>query len=393
MFHKPLRRVPEAYRHAGDQRKSAMMGEPSQGAVVIASYSLARQILRSGVVRQAGFKADLLERFAGKAHMPVLFQEGEAHQKQRTATARFFAPRTVTTRYRALIERQAQALLDPLRASGSAELDQMSLSMAVSVMAEIVGLTDSSQAGMSRRLGSFFAREPAGLRAFVTFVVNQLRMLAFYTKDVKPAIAARRGAPREDVISHLLGQGCSDREILTECVTYGAAGMATTREFIVMAAWHLFERADLKARFLAADEGARIAILEEILRLEPVVGALHRRTSAELILDHDGERVCIPAGRLVTLDVRGTNSDPAVTGDCPYRLEPGQARTGNPASLMSFGDGPHRCPGAPVALLETAIFLGHLFAIRDVRLSTRPTLAWNNALESYELRGAVVAIT
>jgi cytochrome P450 len=168
--------------------------------------------------------------------------------------------------------------------------------------------------------------------------------------------------------------------------------MATTREFIVMAAWHLFERADLRARFVAANEPARIAILEEILRLEPVVGALHRRTSAELVLEHEGKRVCIPAGCLVTLDVRGTNSDPAVAGQHPYGLEPGQACGGNPASLMSFGDGPHRCPGAPVALLESAIFLGHLFAIENLRLATAPTLAWNSALESYELRGAVVAI-
>jgi cytochrome P450 len=29
-------------------------------------------------------------------------------------------------------------------------------------------------------------------------------------------------------------------------------------------------------------------------------------------------------------------------------------------SLMSFLDGPHRCPGAAVALLESAIFLDHL---------------------------------
>jgi hypothetical protein len=85
-----------------------------------------------------------------------------------------------------------------------------------------------------------------------------------------------------------LDQGYTDREILTECLTYGAAGMATTREFIVMAAWHLFEREDLRRRFLEGDDAIRLALLEEILRLEPVVGALCRRTTRELKLDGDG---------------------------------------------------------------------------------------------------------
>ncbi len=66
-------------------------------------------MLRSGAVRQAGFKAELLERF--NMRRPVLFQEGEAHQQQRSATARFFAPRVVTTRYRALMSRLSDQLV------------------------------------------------------------------------------------------------------------------------------------------------------------------------------------------------------------------------------------------------------------------------------------------
>ena len=39
------------------------------------------------------------------------------------------------------------------------------------------------------------------------------------------------------MISHLLGQGASDLEILTECVTYAAAGMVTTL------GWEIYARA------------------------------------------------------------------------------------------------------------------------------------------------------
>jgi cytochrome P450 len=160
------------------------------------------------------------------------------------------------------------------------------------------------------------------------------------------------------VISHLLDQGYSNREILTECLTYGAAGMATTREFIVMAAWHLFEREDLRRSFLESDEQARIALLEEILRLEPVVGALYRRAERELTLEGEGGPMVIPAGALVKVDVRAANTDPAVAGPCPFKVDARRVVEASKASdsLMSFGDGPHRCPGAAVALQETAIF-------------------------------------
>jgi hypothetical protein len=90
------------------------------------------------------------------------------------------------------------------------------------------------------------------------------------------------------VRSHLIDQCCSNREILTECITYGVAGIATTRELIVVAAWHLFARTDLKMRFLDGDEMGRIAMLEEVLRLEPVVGVLYRRAEQNLFLDDDG---------------------------------------------------------------------------------------------------------
>src|ERR1700677_3280487 len=110
------------------------------------------------------------------------------------------------------------------------------------------------------------------------FAAGQYRMLAFFLRDVRAAIRAPRGARGEDVISHLIDQGYSDREILTECLTYGAAGMATTRELIVMAAWHLFERQDLRRRFLEADEPARLALLEEILMFEADARALYLPT-------------------------------------------------------------------------------------------------------------------
>jgi len=370
--------------------------DDAAGVAKVARFAAAREVLRSGDVRQAGFNAELVARFIGRRHAPVLYQDGEAHQRQRSATARFFAPRVVATRYRELMEATSRTLVARFRATGRARLDDMSLALAVAVAADIVGLTDSPREAMAKRLNRFFSAAPGRRGSIATIsniVLGQLRTLSFYLFDVRPAIRARRRAPREDVISHLISEGYSNREILTECLTYGAAGMATTREFIVMAALRLFERDDLRARFLGADETARTTILEEVLRLEPVVSVLKRRTACAIAVDTDAGAMNIPAGTLVEIDVGAANRDEAAAGPCPHQLDPDRARAAKvSASLLSFGDGPHRCPGAAVALQEAAIFLDQLLRVPGLRLEQRPTMTINRVSSGYELRDAVIVM-
>ncbi|MGJ4931990.1 cytochrome P450 [Bradyrhizobium sp. HKCCYLS2038] len=325
----------------------------------------------------------------------MLYQDGESHQKQRSATARFFAPRVVATRYRELMEAMSRDLVAQFCATRRARLDDMSLALAVAVAADIIGLTDSPRDAMAARLNRFFTM-PAGdgpVSTLLSAIAGQLRTFTFYLFDVRPAISARRREPREDVISHLIAEGYSNREILTECLTYGAAGMATTREFIVMASLRLFEDDALRARFLAADEPQRMSILEEVLRLEPVVSVLKRRTACEMTVQTDAGTTTIPARSVVEIDVGAANRDEAAAGACPHQFDPDRARPAKgSASLMSFGDGPHRCPGAAVALQEAAIFLDHLMRVPGLRLEQRPTKTTNPVSSGYELRDAVIVV-
>ncbi|CCD94171.1 putative cytochrome P450 [Bradyrhizobium sp. ORS 375] len=373
---------------APDRRDSATV-------IRIDSFAAAREVLRSGDVRQAGFNAELVHRFIGSQHAPVLYQDGEPHQKQRSATARFFTPRVVATRYCQLMETTSRELVAQFRQARRARLDDLSLALAVAVAADIIGLTNSPRDAMAARLNRFFAA-PVGQGTIATLrnaVFGQLRTLAFYWFDVRPAIRARRAQPREDVISHLLAEGYSSREILTECLTYGAAGMATTREFIVMAGLRLFEDDELRARFLAADEPRRITMLEEVLRLEPVVSTLKRRTAREMTLESDAGTRTIPARSLVEIDIGAANRDEAAAGACPHQFNADRKRPAKgSASLMSFGDGPHRCPGAAVALHEAAIFLGELMRVPGLRLERRPTKTVNPVSSGYELRDAVIVV-
>jgi cytochrome P450 len=374
------------------------------GSWHIRGFQEARAILRSPNTRQAGFRADVISRISGAGNVPILYQEGKAHQQQRKQTARFFTPKTVSRDYRRLMERLADNLIANLQQSRRADLSALSLTLAVQVASAVVGLTNSRMPGMHKRLDAFFSFNPGdetaarGLRTSLkrvrSLATSQLQLAAFYYLDVKPAIDARRRQPCEDVISHLLSQGYRNREILTECITYAAAGMVTTREFISMAAWHMLEQPELRARYLASEEDERITILEEILRLEPVVGHLYRRATDDIHLSLGDESITIPTGALLDLHIHAANTDERIVGERPLAVCPGRPLHGERVSpeLLSFGDGAHRCPGSYAALQETDIFLRRLLALDGLRMEHAPTLTWNELVTGYELRDFPITI-
>ncbi len=197
------------------------------------------------------------------------------------------------------------------------------------------------------------------------------------------------------MISHLLAQGYQDGEILTECITYAAAGMATTREFISVATWHFLEQPELRARYLSGDEEERHQLLQEMLRVEPVVGHLYLRTVADVLVGSEGAEVTIPAGDLIDIHVYAVNADEQVVGEEPLAICPDRELRVEHATppVMSFGDGHHRCPGAFIAIQEADIFLQRLLAIDTLRIERTPTMTWSDLTKSYELRDFWIAVS
>jgi cytochrome P450 len=95
--------------------------------------------------------------------------------------------------------------------------------------------------------------------------------------------------------------------------------------------------------------------------------------------------VTIPAGEAVELQLRRTNADADVVGEEPDRLCPGRALPAAvPPVVLSFGDGHHRCPGGPLAILETDIFLQRLLAL-DLVAEGPPRVRWNPVSQGYDL--------
>lgn len=371
-----------------DSKTAQMAGErmaPAGGSRLLQQFADLRTVLRDNSMRQGGAQsAPTNKKDPTKAS--IFFLHGEDHRTRRAAIIRFFTPKAIATRHMPVMERAAEELVGEFRRKGRAKLDVLSLRLAAAVAAEIVGMTESDVAGLARRIeGSSRATQAAkgGVWVIVAKVMQAFYALQILYRDVRPAIAARRKERREDVISRLLDEGRSDQEILVECLTFGLAGMTTTREFIVVAAWHLFDDDALRRRFLEGDDAARTAILMEILRLEPVAGMIYRSSP------EDG-----PApGTRLSLDIRAANLDETAVGPEPTRLDPDRAsRLKANGAYMSFGDGDHFCPGWQVALTETRVFLNKLLRVPGIRLVRPPDMDWDPPmLQSYVLRNAIIA--
>lgn len=384
--------MPCPFPHDRDDRKSAVLAaanlETDPGALAIGGFAGAQAILRDPEMLQAGIGADQVK-VGNPDQMSVFFLDGPAHKRRRSNIARFFTPKAINSRYRRTMEATSDRLIAEMKRTGSARLDAISFQLAVEVAAEIIGLTDSNPLAMAERIrktldngGGTYRMK--GWRRWAAQSAAVFYAIQFLLFDVWPAVRARRNSRRDDVLSLMLDERYSIKALLIECLTYAAAGMVTTREFIVMAAWHLLERDDLRARYLEGSEEDQIHLLEEILRIEPIASILHRRAP-----DGDGA-----AGQLFALDIRAANLDEGNTGPCPHAIDPDRhTRMKGSVAALSFGDGAHRCPGAQVALHESRVFLDRLLRVPGLRLARAPEISWRSDLMSYELRNAVLTCT
>ncbi|MGW6919684.1 cytochrome P450 [Streptomyces sp. NPDC054950] len=365
----------------------------ADGTWEVRGYAAAREVLRATDTVQAGLGIETVEKLPARVRRPVLYQDGPGHREQRRQTARFFTPRRVDEHYRELMTRVAEEQTAALRTAGTAQLSDLSFTMAIEVVSDIIGLTHS-RPGLKSRLERFFPEEfgqpgLTSLRGLYWLLRQNTNWLRIHLADVRPAVRAHRKQERDDLISHLLAEGCSGAEILGECLTYAAAGMVTTREFICVAAWHLFDDPELLARYRAAEEPERLDLLREILRLEPAVGRLARRATAPMRV---GE-ASIGAGELLTVFVDEANADPDVVGRDPDLLRPGRLRELGPGPAgLAFGDGAHRCPGAAVAVLEADVLLSRLFALDGLRMTGRPRVSFKDEIGGYEIRELTVTV-
>ena len=229
-------------------------------------------------------------------------------------------------------------------------------------------------------------------RFFASFRGQMLRIL-FWLTDVHPAIVKRKRRPQDDVISYMLSKGSSEFAILAECIVYGAAGMATTQEFICVVLMHALENPKLRAELTSDDVNVRYDALHEILRLEPVIGKLKRKVIEPVSVTSNGETYHIPAEVKIDFHVYHVNADEQSVGAEPERLNPHRTlEKGVYRSGIGFGSGPHRCAGEHLALAETDVFIRKLLALDGLRVTRQPDISYNETVEGYEISNYMIEV-
>lgn len=196
--------------------------------------------------------------------------------------------------------------------------------------------------------------------------LSTLRLLPEVDRLLYEEIAAHRADPdgREDVLALLLaardeqGEGLSDEELRDHLITLLVAGHETTTTALAWCFERLLRHPAAHLRLQRElDEGSEEryldAVLNETLRVRPVIDAVWRKLSAPV----EVAGWLLPAGATVMPSIEIVqHSDAFADADAfrPERFLEGSAggRGSHPYTFIPFGGGARRCVGASFAMME-----------------------------------------
>ncbi|RDI67838.1 cytochrome P450 family protein [Nocardia pseudobrasiliensis] len=289
---------------------------------------------------------------AGRSMFTV---DGAEHRRLRIKTTQALSPRRLDA-LRPVIERLTAELLDDLAAAGrdGAVVDLKSVfayPLPMRVISELMGVPRADHDWL---LDSY--------KAFFSLLTPQDRRLAvieelddYFTDMVRKKTAQ----PGDDLTSAFIladdgGDRLTEEEVVGNLKALVAAGHETTVSLILTTARALLTHPDQFARVRSGDYDWKQAI-EEALRWDgPVIHLLMRFATEDIAI---GDTI-IEKGEGVVMSYRTIGRDTTLHGPDAddYDLTRPTANR-----HMSFGYGPHICPGAALSRLEAAIALPALF--------------------------------
>jgi cytochrome P450 len=183
------------------------------------------------------------------------------------------------------------------------------------------------------------------------------KMTLDFQHYLRKIVAARRGEPRNDLISRLLrvetaGAPLVEEELIALCVMLLFAGHETTVNLIAAGMYLLLTHPEQLA-LLHQQPQLMDSALNEVLRLHSPIQATSRTAYADVEL---GEKV-IRRGEAITLLLGSANRDAAVFSD-PEQMDIGR----RPNRHLAFGRGIHYCLGATLAVAQAGIALSGLIS-------------------------------
>ncbi|PYC76931.1 cytochrome P450 [Streptomyces tateyamensis] len=317
--------------------------------------------------------------------------DGAEHRRLRALVAQAFTPRRVEL-MRPQVAAITAGLLDRL-AAGGPEVDlksEFAFPLPMTVIGSLLGVDPADHDHLRELYERFFSSvpDPAGIQATV----------AALNAFVNGLVRSRREAPGEDLTSALLAadlseaaepgspaRPLSDAEAAATLRVIIAAGHETTVNLITNAVRALLTHPDQLA-LVRSGEVSWAAVVEESLRwTPPTSNFLFRFAAADVPVAGGGAEVVIPAGDPVLISYNAIGRDPLQHGVTAELFDV----TRDPLRHLSFGHGPHVCPGSPLARLEAQVALPALFerfptlrlAVPDAELRPAASLVVNSLRE------------
>jgi cytochrome P450 len=276
--------------------------------------------------------------------------DGPRHRDLRNILLKAFAPRVLEPIVAGVRARADRLVRHAVEAGDCDFAQDVAEHIPMATIADLLGVPASDRDYLLSLTKEALSTEVAGRSADEALVARN--ELLFYFSDLA---ADRRTDPRDDVVSVLAtstidGEPLTEEEIILNCYSVIIGGDETSRLSMICAVRELMEHPE-QWRRLRAGEVTVDSAVEEVLRW--VSPAMHfgRRVVADVEI---GGRK-LRAGDVVTLWNSSANYDEEVF------TEPGTfdlSRT--PNKHLSFGYGPHFCPGAFLGRAEIAALLSAL---------------------------------
>jgi cytochrome P450 len=379
----PFKRLVEAYRDPHSlydtlRERSPVRFDPAARCWVVTGQEPARRILgdprfvSDAALAVPGMRRSPRRTFAGDAiQKQIIFVDGAKQAR---------VQRTVLTE----LARRSDALTPPLQACAAALAEQarargdfdlvgdFAVPFTLQAVSLILGLPVGTPEEMARleRWSTAYADITSGyLHAKMDDVVQ-------LGEFIRTHVAARAGTPSDDLIGAFLRDGGLDDEddLVIQCMGVYAAGRVTTQKLLANGIPLLIPEWSAWRERVRTTPSAVRRLVEELLRLvTPTRYVVRYATEDVEMADGSAAGVRIRRGERVVLSLEAANRDGEAFA-CPHSLKADR----QPNPHVAFGFGPHRCPGASVARIETMIALQTLLeTLGELRPHPSQPPAWD----------------
>ncbi|GAA1073763.1 cytochrome P450 [Nocardiopsis exhalans] len=309
----------------------------------------------------------------------LLGTDGAEHKRLRLLTAKAFSARSVE-RLRPRIHDLTNDLLDSLEPKAGEPLDlkgEFAFKLPMSVIGELYGVDEAEHGYLRDMYVKFFSAVTSPEEFMETYAV-----LERYYEDM---IAAKRANPGDDLTTELLNAG-EDGDALTDLEVRGtlqvvvAAGHETTVNLLCNAVRALLAHPEQFDLVKQGKVGWDV-VVEETLRFDPPTSNMVFRFATE---DIEVGGQTIRKGEALMTSYGAISRDRDEHGEEPHPDTFDLTR--QKGRHISFGYGPHVCPGSHLARMEGQIALPLLFerfpdlklAVPDDELENHPSIVVNS---------------